>query len=156
MGFLAENFDVDSSAMSQCVRQDSLRWYDWSKTQGSIYRPSVVDYMTSGEQSHDIWEIPITTLNVFAPYDDVPKRRIFNPSIKSSLLKKSILDSKNDLFSLDCLVIACHAEELEIGYENDLYTYGLDNVFDNLLFIEEVFECEYTSFQDVCKGVETK
>jgi len=149
MRFLADNFDIDSSAMSRCTRKDSLRWYDWSETQGNIYYPSVFDYKILGDVSHDILEIPITTLDVFAPYDEFPKRRILNPSIRASIFQKSVADSKESLSSLDCLVVACHAEELEPGYFNDLYFYGLDNFFDNLIFLEATFDCKYTSFHNM-------
>lgn len=152
MEFLAESFDIDSSAMSRCIRKDHLRWYDWSETHGNIYFPSVVDYRIDGDLSHDILEVPITTLDILAPYDEVPKRRILNPSVKTSLFQKAVVDSKDSLSSLDCLVVACHAEELESGYANDLYVYGLDNFFENLQFLEATFGCEYTSFQDVRKS----
>jgi len=152
MGFLAENFDIDSSAMSRCTRKDHLRWYDWSETHGNIYFPSVADYRVPGDLRHDILEVPIATLDILAPYDDAPKRRILNPSVKASLFQKAVVDSKDFLSSLDCLVIACHAEELESGYANDLYVYGLDNFFENLRFLEATFDCEYTSFQDIRKS----
>lgn len=152
MSFLAESFDIDSSAMTRCTRKDSLRWYDWSATDGGIYYPSIADYRVPGEVTHDILEVPITTLDVFAPYDKSPKRRILNPSVRASLFQKAVLDSKDSLHSLDCLVIACHAEELESGYVNDLYAYGLDNFFENLQFLEATFDCEYTSFQDIRKS----
>lgn len=152
MSFLAESFDIDSSAMSRCTRKDSLRWYDWSETHGGVYYPSVTDYRVPGDLTHDILEVPITTLDIFAPYDDLPKRRILNPSVRASLFQKSVVDSKSYLASLDCLVVACHAEELEPGYMNDLYVYGLDNFFDNLHFLEGAFDCEYTDFQDMYNG----
>jgi len=156
MGFLAESFKIDSSAMSRCVRKDYLRWYDWSETDGKIYRPSLADYRLAGIPDHNILEVPITTLNILAPYDQLPKRRILNPSFKSAIFQKSVTDSKDMLSSLDCLVVACHAEELESGYTNDLHVYGLDNFFENLIFLEKTFDCEYTSFQDIHKHFLTK
>jgi hypothetical protein len=152
MGLLSESFDIDSSAMSQCSRKDHLRWYDWTDTHGAVYKPSVADYRVPGVISHSILEVPITTLKVFAPYDEYPKRRILNPAIKSSIFKKSVEQSADYLASLDCLVAACHAEELESGYVNDLYVYGLDNFFDNLKFLQSTFDCEYTSFGELSKS----
>lgn len=149
MKFLASNFDVDSSAMTRCLRKDSLRWYDWSETDGRIYFPSISDYRVSGELIHDLLEVPITTINMLAPYDQSPKRRILNPSIRAEIFQKSVLDSIDYLQSLDCLVFACHAEELEEGYSNDLHSYGVDNFFCNLSFINDLFGCEYTSFEEV-------
>jgi len=151
MEFLAESFEIDSSAMSRCVRRDSLRWYDWSETDGKIYRPSLADYRIAKAPAHDILEVPITTLNVLAPYDELPKRRILNPSVRAPIFQKAVSESKNYLSSLDCLVVACHAEELESGYTNDLHAYGLDNFFENLFFLEKTFNCEYTSFGDIQK-----
>ena len=153
MSFLAENFDIDSSAMSRCVRRDFLRWYDWSETQGGVYYPSVADYRVTGDLAYDILEVPITTFDILAPYEESPKRRILNPSVRASLFQKSVLNSKDALTSLDCLVVACHAEELEYGYVNDLYVYGLDNFFENLRFLEATFDCEYISFQDIRKSL---
>lgn len=151
MKFLSENFEIDSSAMSQCVRKDDLRWYDWSTTYGKLYFPSLEDYRTSGAETYQILEVPITTIDSLAPYDKTPKRRILNPSINSQILKSAVEKSRQYLKTLDCLVIACHAEELQSGYSNDLHTYGLDNFFENLCFIESFFKCEYTTFSDLKK-----
>lgn len=149
MKFLADNFDIDSSAMSMCFRKDFLRWYDWLETDGFIYKPSVSNYKVSGDLVYDLLEVPITTLDVHAPYEEFPKRRILNPAIEKSIFQNAVLFSRDYLASLDCLVVACHAEELETEYTNDLYVYGLDNFFENLYFLENLFDCEYTSFKNM-------
>lgn len=150
MSFLSQHFEIDSSAMSACFRQDDLRWYDWTNTTNFIYNPSIANYQIGGDPNLAITEFPITTINIQTNYDIDAKKRVLSLAINNDLFEKALDNSYQELLLLDCLVIAIHAEELESnGFKNDLYTYGLENLSKNITSLESRFNCEYTSMQSV-------
>lgn len=146
MDWLSDKFIIDSSAMPGCVRKDSFRNYDWETTKQSPYFPNREDYRTPGDLK--ILEIPISTIFVKTNYDTYPKRRIVNLNYKCEIFKESINNNIEELKNTNCIVTCSHADELEFGYENDLYCFGIETYLKNISFLEEKFEIQYTKLED--------
>lgn len=128
------NFQIDSSALPSCYRDDEHRQYDWSITGNSAYSPFMHDYRCSGEPCHRITEIPMTTIYIEAPYDTSLQRRYLNPTIKNEIFQPAFA---NYCQYLPYAIIVFHPDQLISGYEDDLYRYGMDNFSANMEFIHK-------------------
>ena len=146
MTWLSDKFVLDSSAMAGCARKDSLRNYDWSITKLTPYFPNRFDCRTNGDLP--ILEIPITTFMTMAKYDEFPKRRVLNCNLHTNIFRDAIDNNYKELAALDCIVACSHADELQTGYVDDLYCFGMETYFKNLSYLEEVFDVEYTKLID--------
>ncbi|MEW6368886.1 MAG: hypothetical protein AB1714_30015 [Acidobacteriota bacterium] len=120
-------FRFDSSALAGCRRQDRHRHYDWSRASNRPYRPSVNDYQASGDPAHSFLEVPITTVPMRTSYDSVPRLRAINPVIRPEILRPALAEALPELQRLGFMVVLFHADELKTGYQDDLYTYGMEN-----------------------------
>lgn len=141
--WLDGKFDISSSSMSGCCRQDEIRYYNWSETSNVPYHPSIKNYMIEDKLNHKILEIPLTTIFIKTCYDKNPKKRVINLSYRKEIFEYHIKLSISELKKIPIIIISCHAEEFIKGHFNDLYEYGIDNCLYNLDFFNKLFKPQY-------------
>lgn len=134
-------FQIDSSGLAGCSRNDEHRFYDWSLIDNRPYYMSSEDYQSS--QDCGLFEIPITTVLFKTSYDVSPKRRAINPFYKPEVFLTGVAEFKK----ISRCVIACHAEELLSGYQDDLYCYGIENFKHNFSFLDSPF----VTISEICR-----
>lgn len=125
-------FQVDSSALPGVHRKDAHRLIQWKHAGNTPYQPSFWDYQCAGEPHFKIWEIPMTTIPIVAPYDKCLQRRYINPTIRKEIFQQSLT---NWISYLTQIVVVFHPDQIMEGYQDDLYHYGWDNFVANMSFL---------------------
>jgi hypothetical protein len=130
-GFDALGIAFDSSALPGRARLEEGWGIDWRGTPERPYRPSVSDYRVPGEPSLAIWEIPLTTLAIRAPYDAHPVARYVNPCMRGALLWPALEHVIADASYLLCVM---HPDEAIARQDrgHPLIAYSADNLRANL------------------------
>ena len=149
-------FDVDSSANPGRSLSDVHRHFEWSRCTNPPYHPSLDDYQKAKVQNYDILEVPITTITVQAPYDQVPKARAINPCYRHELFVKAIEENEQSLRDLGFCVMLFHPDELIAGYSDDLLLYGFPNFRRNFEFFRQAMGgIEFLTMSEFARNFET-
>jgi hypothetical protein len=130
-----QGFTVDCTALPGIIRTGE-RPFDWGTTTQSSYLPSTEDYKVTGDSIQGILEVPTTTILSQAPYDQEPKLRYCNPLYQPKIFYQMLKTYFNSGDLGDHLTLIFHPDELEEGFENDLYCYGVKNLLSNLGTLE--------------------
>ncbi len=109
----ALGWPVDSSAIPR-PRYSWSVGADWVPTPQHPYRPSRADYRVPGTPSHDLLEIPITTVPLGVPTDTVPDvRRYVDPAYHAKVFDCALAR----LGDTDPVVLVCHPYETAAASE---------------------------------------
>jgi hypothetical protein len=107
--------EVDSSAIPGRRRLDRDRWFDWSGSPNTPFRPSVADYRVPGSPELPILEVPMTVSLVHAPFDPDPLPRYTNlayhPAIFAAALDRWF-NGLTDKTANEVLTLIAHPDEL--------------------------------------------
>lgn len=132
MRFLDElGVKFDSSALPGRKKDDNGWHMDWSGTPIWAYHPSCEDYRHPGGQQLGILEIPLSVLQIKAPYDLVPLMRYVNPCFFRNLLWPELT---NLLAVAPYIVCILHPDELVSRKQcgHPLVAYSVNNFMENL------------------------
>ena len=110
-------YKYDSSAIPRPIYDFELSTRDWSITTSDIYYPSIHDYRVSGDPSHKIIEIPMSTVPISAPTDTVEMIRTINPFYETSIFFDALSKVKTDF----CVIMAHPVELSFTKYDHPLY-----------------------------------
>jgi len=94
----------DSSALPRRRRLEDGWGIDWEGTPQRPYRPSLADYRIPGEPERAIWELPLTTVPMLAPYDVRALPRYLNPCMHGSYLWPALEAIVRDASYLLCIL----------------------------------------------------
>jgi hypothetical protein len=121
----------DSSALPGRVRVEDGWGIDWQETPAAPYRPSTADYRVPGEPSLALWEIPLSTLPVLAPYDASPLQRYVNPCMQARYLWPALEHALREATQLVCVL---HPDEVapRAGGGHPLIAYSPEILAENL------------------------
>ena len=121
------NIKIDSTALPGRKRNDTEKYFNWEKTNNSFYHPSKTDYQTIGD--YEILEVPMTTIDVEAEYDDQPYKRYFNLSFKT----KPLFENMNKYIrDNNFLVTITHPYEILNEGNHGLISYNFNIFCENL------------------------
>lgn len=120
---------IDSTAIPGRKRNDAGRMFDWEPTANEPYHPSRTDYRVPGPDALSILEVPMTSIPIRAPYDEVALRRYVNLAYRADLLGPALAEHADGLSTLVTIV---HPEEAVRSPGNPLYGEGLPEIERNL------------------------
>ena len=137
MHLLAEQgFVVDSSAIPRPKYTWDRSVVDWSVTPSYPFFPSVADYRVPGEPHFPILEVPISCIEVQAPYDAGPVVRYLNLAYHPHIFRPAL---ENWMRRYTHLVTITHPYELMPNAEaHGLLAFGQNVLEQNILTIEEL------------------
>ena len=129
----ALGIEFDSSAVPGRSRLDGGWRMDWTGTPATAYHPSVHDYRVAGEPGLEILEIPMSVVEMKAPYDAGPLLRYVNPCMRPEFLWPSL---EKGLDSVPYLLCTSHPDEVVARKDGHPLIAYSQNVFrENLLAI---------------------
>lgn len=132
---LSEKFEIDSTIMAGCVRNDDLGKYNWKTYEN---RPYV----------KKMFHLPITTIYTKTFYDKKHKLRYLNPCYDKDFFREIVLTNYNELANLQYIMLSCHADEVCTEYKDDLLTCGYKNFYSNIEFISETFKYNFGTLNE--------
>jgi hypothetical protein len=100
-------YKYDSSAIPRPKYHFDRSIRDWSVTLQGAYQPSISDYRLAGNPCYRILEIPISTVAIKSPSDEIKMLRMINPSFKTDVLLDSVAK-----VTTDYVITATHPVEL--------------------------------------------
>lgn len=142
-------WQVDASGLPGRKRVDGQYLFDWTSSPNFPYQVSSADYRTSSIEmdSLDIWEVPMTTAPIKAPYDSKPLLRYINLAYHPGLFKDAIhrLFEINDFGNK--LVVITHPHEIYENDKSELYAHSIEAFVENLGYLEQICEMHCPEFQ---------
>lgn len=121
---------ADATAMPGKVRHDPPWKIDWEGTPSVPYSPSKADHRRPGEPSWPFRELPMTMIEIQAPYDAAPRSRYLNLAFKPRLARDGIEKAAR---SAGPIVTVTHPYELIGGKANDgLFDWRAEDYATNL------------------------
>lgn len=138
-------FKIDSSA----IPRPNYSWNkfplkDWSTTTNHIYNPSKSDYRTESSDNYEIYELPITTVELPMETDsDQGVKRYINPAYHPEIFCRSLKTLKNSALSeqgdLIVTTITHPYEITDIGVSNSQISFNHKAFIENLSTLRNNF-----------------
>ncbi|WP_346353532.1 hypothetical protein [Azotosporobacter soli] len=120
---------LDSSALPGRRRFDEAKTFDWSRTTNQMYNPSKTDYQVTDNIHFDLLEVPMTTVQMKASYDEKPIQRYFNMAFHTDILFQEM---DNYIANNQYLVTITHPYEILNEGSHSLIGYSIDTFAKNL------------------------
>ena len=128
-------FESDSSAIPRPHYKWEETYKDWTITPSVPYYPCKSDYRKPGEPSLPILEIPMSVIQVRAPYDTEYVLRYLNLAYHPSLFEAPL---RAWLSRYSHLITVTHPYELAGGRQHGLLSFNIEAFIENILKIKEV------------------
>lgn len=128
------NIKIDSSALPGRKRKDKEKFFNWEDTGNQFYFPSRSNYQLEGENSYDLLEVPLTTINIKAEYDKISYRRYINLAFKTDYLFQNL---KEFIKKNNYLITITHPYEILNEGTHGLISYDFKTFKKNLWLLKE-------------------